>query len=177
MLFNIHCSLYQCWEIPGCHQAPLQVITSFCSTFNKYTQIISRLISNVKRALFYIVPCIVLAVLLNFSKFFETETVRVCMDFTHCGCGYHTKLYVRPTKLRLSQSYIMWYTTWTWVMSTSIIPFFTLLSLNILIYRKLKDAKKVSARVNALQTQVSIIYQQIISNQLELKYNYNPILV
>ena len=59
--------------------------------------------SNTKRALCYIVPCLLLAVLLNFSKFFETETVRFCLDFTSCGCGYHSRLYVRPTSLRLSQ--------------------------------------------------------------------------
>ena len=29
--------------------------------------------------------------------------VRFCLDFTACGCGYHSKLYVRPTRLRLSQ--------------------------------------------------------------------------
>jgi len=110
-----------------------------------------RLVSNVKRAVCYIVPCVLLAVLLNLSKFFETETVRFCLDFTACGCGYHYKLYVRPTRLRLSQNYIMWYTTWTWVSTTSIIPFLTLLVLNIIIYRKLKEAKAVSARLNASQ--------------------------
>ena len=47
--------------------------------------------------------CVILAILLNFSKFFETETVTFCLDFTACGCGYHSKMYVRPTKLRLSQ--------------------------------------------------------------------------
>ena len=62
-----------------------------------------RLISNVKRSVCYIVPCILLALLLNFSKFFETETVTFCLDFTECGCGYHSKMYVRPTQLRLSQ--------------------------------------------------------------------------
>ena len=62
-----------------------------------------RLISNVKRAVCYIVPCVILAILLNFSKFFETETVTFCLDFTACGCGYHSKMYVRPTQLRLSQ--------------------------------------------------------------------------
>ena len=62
-----------------------------------------RLISNAKRAVCYIVPCLLTAIALNFSKFLETETVRFCLDFTACGCGYHSKLYVRPTRLRLSQ--------------------------------------------------------------------------
>ena len=122
-----------------------------------------RLVSNVKRAVCYIVPCVLLAVLLNLSKFFETETVRFCLDFTACGCGYHYKLYVRPTRLRLSQNYIMWYTTWTWVSTTSIIPFLTLLVLNIIIYRKLKEAKAVSARLNASQqNQVHLFYPIIL---------------
>ena len=62
-----------------------------------------RLVSNVKRSVCYIVPCVLLAILLNFSKFFETETVTFCLDFTACGCGYHSRMYVRPTQLRLSQ--------------------------------------------------------------------------
>ena len=47
----------------------------------------------------------------------------------------------------------MWYTTWTWVTSTSLLPFLTLLSLNIIIYRKLKEHKAVAARLNSSQTQ------------------------
>ena len=49
------------------------------------------------------------------------------------------------------QDYIMWYTTWTWVTCTSLLPFLTLLSLNIVIYRRLKLAKKVSARLHSSQ--------------------------
>ena len=44
------------------------------------------------------------------------------------------------------QDYIMWYTTWTWVTSTSLLPFLTLLSLNIIIYRKLKEHKAIAAQ-------------------------------
>ena len=62
-----------------------------------------RMTSSNHRAVWYIVPCLLLATALNFSKFLETETVRFCLDFTACGCGYYTKLYVRPTMLRLSQ--------------------------------------------------------------------------
>ena len=49
----------------------------------------------------------------------------------------------------------MWYTTWTWVTSTSLLPFLTLLSLNIIIYRKLKEHKAVAARLNSSQTQAA----------------------
>ena len=101
------------------------------------------MVSNFKRALGYIISSGSLAFLLNFTKFFETETVTFCLDFTACHCGYHTKTFVRPTKLRLSQDYIMWYTTWTWVTITSLIPFFTLLVLNFIIWRRLSAAQRL----------------------------------
>ena len=103
-----------------------------------------RLLSNLRRALGYIVPCALLALLLNFSKFFETETASLCLDFRGCGCGYHRSTYVRPTQLRLSQSYILWYTTWTWVSLTSLLPFLTLLTLNFTIWRRLGQAQAQS---------------------------------
>lgn len=103
-----------------------------------------RLLSNSSRALLYLIPCIVVSVALNFTKFFETETVSYCMDFTACGCGYHSRMYVRPTKLRLSRNYIMFYTTWTWVSMTSIIPFLILAILNWVIWRRLRAAKETS---------------------------------
>ena len=40
----------------------------------------------------------------------------------------------------------MWYTTWTWVTSTSLLPFLTLLFLNIIIYKKLKEHKAIAAQ-------------------------------
>ena len=43
----------------------------------------------------------------------------------------------------------MWYTTWTWVTSTSLLPFLTLLSLNIIIYRKLKEHKAIANRLKS----------------------------
>ena len=100
--------------------------------------------SNSSRALLYLIPCIVVSVALNFTKFFETETVSYCMDFTACGCGYHSRMYVRPTKLRLSRNYIMFYTTWTWVSMTSIIPFLILAILNWVIWRRLRAAQETS---------------------------------
>ena len=112
-----------------------------------------RLMSNFRRALGYIIPCALLAIILNFSKFFETETASWCLDFRACGCGYHTKTYVRPTKLRLSQNYIMWYTTWTWVTLTSILPFITLLLLNFSIWRRLSQAQRLVPVQSQAQSQ------------------------
>ena len=46
--------------------------------------------SPVKRSvLYYILPTLATASLINVGKFFEVETVTYCMDFTACGCGYH----------------------------------------------------------------------------------------
>jgi len=103
-----------------------------------------RLLSNSSRALLYLIPCIIVSVALNFTKFFETETISYCMDFTACGCGYHERMYVRPTKLRLSPNYIVFYTTWTWVSMTSIIPFLILAILNWVIWRRLRAARETT---------------------------------
>ena len=52
----------------------------------------------------------------------------------------------------------MWYTTWTWVTTTSILPFLTLLGLNLIIYRRLKQARavQVSARLQSGQLQSQV---------------------
>ena len=63
----------------------------FLDTWNNFLPFVSRLISNpVKRSvLYYILPTLAIATLINVGKFFEVETVTYCMDFTACGCGYH----------------------------------------------------------------------------------------
>ena len=104
--------------------------------------------SQMTRAVMYILPCVLIATFLNIGKFFEAETVSYCMDFTSCGCGYHEVTYVRPTQLRLSRNYIIFYSTWTWVTMTSLGPFFILTLLNVIIWRKLKQAKKTMAKLN-----------------------------
>ena len=109
--------------------------------------------SNFRRALGYIIPCALLAIILNFSKFFETETATFCLDFRGCGCGYHTSTYVRPTRLRLSQTYILWYSTWTWVSLTSTLPFITLLLLNFSIWRRLSLAQRLVPQHSQVQSQ------------------------
>ena len=37
------------------------------------------------RALMYILPAMVFAVIINITKFMEVEVVQHCVDFTHCG--------------------------------------------------------------------------------------------
>ena len=96
----------------------------------------------------FIIPSVLIASFLNIGKFFEVETVSYCMDFTSCGCGYHEITFVQPTELRLSKTYTILYSTWTWVIMTSIGPFIILSLLNLSIWRKLKQAKKIMAELN-----------------------------
>ncbi|XP_023347490.1 FMRFamide receptor [Eurytemora carolleeae] len=100
------------------------------------------------RAFLYILPSILLALLVNTSRFLETESASVCIDFTQCGCNSdhlsskRIRVYVKPTKLRLNREYIIYYGTWGWVVLTGLIPFLVLVVLNTQIYVALKDLKK-----------------------------------
>ena len=95
-----------------------------------------------RRSLYcYILPAVSLASLLNLGKFFETETVTYCMDFTSCGCGKHLIHYAKPTELRLSKDYTMWYCTWTWIIMTSVAPFVILTTFNLVIWRRLNEGR------------------------------------
>ena len=95
-----------------------------------------------RRSLYcYIIPAVSLATILNLGKFFETETVTYCLDFTSCGCGFHQILYAKPTELRLSKDYTVWYSTWTWAIMTSVAPFIILTTFNLVIWRRLKESR------------------------------------
>ena len=141
------------------------IVAVTCERYMAVTKPRTRLTSSQKtRATMYILPCVLIATLLNIGKFFEAETVSYCMDFTSCGCGYHEVTYVRPTNLRLSRNYIIFYTTWTWVTMTSLGPFFILSLLNFIIWRKLKAATKTMAELNKTihHPQVSLTIYHII---------------
>ena len=104
--------------------------------------VVRMLSSPGRRSLYcYIIPAVTLATLVNLGKFFETETVTYCMDFTSCGCGFHQILYAKPTELRLSKGYTVWYSTWTWIIMTCVAPFFILTTFNLVIWRKLKEGR------------------------------------
>jgi len=125
------------------------IVAITCERYMAVTRPQTRLNSSqMTRAVMYILPCILVAMFLNIGKFFEAETVSYCMDFTSCGCGYHEVTYVRPTQLRLSRNYIIFYSTWTWVTMTSIGPFTILSLLNFIIWRKLKLAKKTMVELS-----------------------------
>ena len=119
-----------------------------------------------KRSLYcYILPALSLATILNLGKFFETETVTFCMDFTSCGCGFHQILYAKPTELRLSKDYTVWYSTWTWILMTSVAPFIILTTFNVVIWRRLKEG-----RMRLRETKCSTIYH--VMTQFNIYRNF-----
>jgi len=96
------------------------------------------------RCLRYILPSLLAAFVVNLSRFFETETARICLDFTKCGSCYQTSTwayYVRPTQLRLKKEYIIYYHTWTWVVFTGLIPLIILIFLNLRILSSLRSLR------------------------------------
>jgi len=121
-----------------------------------------RFASQQDRALLYILPCLLAAVIVNVPKFFETETVELCINLTHCGCGMTAEKIVRPTQLRLSRDYILYYTTWTWVTMTSLLPFIVLTFLNFAIWRRLNMVKEVTAQATVCQDKRSGLSSTII---------------
>jgi len=96
------------------------------------------------RCLRYILPSLIAAFVVNMSRFFETETASICLDFTECGPCYETATwayYVRPTQLRLKKEYIIYYHTWTWVVFTGLIPLIILVFLNLRILSSLRSLR------------------------------------
>jgi len=93
------------------------------------------------RSLIYILPGVLLGLIVNCSRFLETETAEICIDFSQCGPCYDTqmlassrsgntglfcncieyKYYVKPTALRMDKQYIIYYQTWTWVFFTGLL--------------------------------------------------------
>lgn len=141
---------------------PLYRLSLCCSIFIVVSVSVERFLAVTKphhrlqqqqhRSLYYILPCVLLAIVINIPKFFETETVEYCIDFSHCGCGRTTEKIVRPTSLRLSRNYILFYSTWTWVSLTSLLPFIVLSFLNFAIWRRLNFLKEVTRKVASPST-------------------------
>jgi len=95
------------------------------------------------RCLRYILPSLIAAFVVNTSRFFETETASICLDFTECGPCYESATwayYVRPTQLRLKKE-IIYYHTWTWVVFTGLIPLIILIFLNLRILSSLRSLR------------------------------------
>ena len=39
------------------------------------------------RALAYIIPALLVAIIINITKFMEVEPAEMCIDFSECNCG------------------------------------------------------------------------------------------
>jgi len=101
------------------------------------------------RPVSYILPSCLLAIIVNITRFLETETVRLCIDFSRCGaCAQepYFEYFIRPTTLRLNKTYITYYQSWTWIMITGVIPFSVLLFLN---FKILNNIRRLKARMSS----------------------------
>ena len=112
-----------------------------------------------------------------YCRFFDTETVTSCWDYSSCGCGNDSwwvvwlviliimlnlirlrgsEMYVKPTDLRRSKEYVVFYHTWVWGFltgdqteyfmifwekSSGFIPVVCLIFLNTKIYLAMKKIK------------------------------------
>ncbi|XP_023326789.1 G-protein coupled receptor daf-37 [Eurytemora carolleeae] len=70
------------------------------------------------RSLNYILPSILAAIVINIPRLFDIEVVTNCVDHTSCGCDRSEWISVRPTKLRKSWNYTVYFHTWTWNLVT-----------------------------------------------------------
>jgi len=98
------------------------------------------------RYLVYVLPSIFAATFMNIPRFFDTETVTSCWDYSSCGCGNDSwlrgsEMYVKPTDLRRSKEYVVFYHTWVWGFLTGFIPVVCLIFLNTKIYLAMKKIK------------------------------------
>ena len=84
----------------------------------------------------YILPALLLSVVLNIPKFFETELVTIertdARNVTVLLIDYNI------TDLRLHPDYILYYTHWTRLLATGLLPFLYLLLVNGQIARRLR---------------------------------------
>lgn len=92
----------------------------------------ARALCTYGRSKFYVIFCIVFAVLYNFVKLWETKVV-----------AYESKILglifcVGSTKLRNDSQYITIYIHWCYLIVNYFIPFIGLLIFNILIYRQVR---------------------------------------
>ena len=41
------------------------------------------------RVLYYLLPALLAAILVNVTKFFEVRKIKFCVDYSECGCGFY----------------------------------------------------------------------------------------
>jgi len=95
------------------------------------------------RALMYILPALACAVIINVTKFLEVEVAEYCVDYTHCELPLMTEeTFHKPSDLRLSEWYVIYYHCWFWVIITGLVPFTILTVLSINIYTSMAKLKR-----------------------------------
>merc|ERR1711953_1246852 len=133
------------------------------------------------RSLLYILPGVLVGLIVNSPRFFETETVKICIDFTQCGPCFDTKMstyYVKPTALRMHKQYIIYYHTWTWVFSTGLIPFIILVYLNIRILISLRNLRsRLNMRYQDENNPVKEKFREMRANQQSRDLNLAIVLI
>jgi hypothetical protein len=85
----------------------------------------------------YILPAFLLAILVNIPKFFETELFLV--DRLDDANNTIKMIDYNVTNLRIHPDYILYYTHWTRLLVTGLLPFIYLLVANFLIGRRIRD--------------------------------------
>ncbi|KAJ6634975.1 FMRFamide receptor [Pseudolycoriella hygida] len=102
----------------------------------------ARALCTYGRSKFYVIFCVVFAVLYNFVKLWETKVV--AYDTKDVGLIFC----VESTELRKDTHYITIYINWCYLIVNYFIPFLGLLVFNILIYRQVRKANKERQRLS-----------------------------
>jgi len=133
------------------------------------------------RSLLYILPGVLVGLIVNSPRFFETETDKICIDFTQCGPCFDSKMstyYVKPTALRMHKQYIIYYQTWTWVFCTGFIPFIILVYLNIRILISLRNLRsRLNMRYQDENNPVKEKFREMRANQQSRDVNLALVLI
>ena len=97
----------------------------------------------------YILPPMVVSLLVNIPKFFETELVT--LEYVDAANRSHNYLDYNTTSLGLSPTYMLYYTHWTCFLATGVIPFLYLLAINILICQNMSEGRRVMMKPLTIQ--------------------------
>jgi hypothetical protein len=95
--------------------------------------------------LVYILPPIMFSVLVNIPRYFETEFKQ--LNVTDSENKTHEALGIKLTSLRSDPEFIYYYTHWTRLIMTGVIPMIYLAVINILIFMVIRYQNK-SRRVS-----------------------------
>ena len=98
----------------------------------------------------FIVPSLLLSILLNIPKFFETKLV--LQNFKDENNDTYSVMDFEITSLRLDPNYIYYYVHWTRLLSTGVIPFVFLSTMNLLIYVHIRRKRPFSSTPSQTST-------------------------